>query len=165
MDAPRLARVSYGVPAWSVGCCHLFGLMCSPQAAGPDEIRGSTPDQSRELVGPLLQAGLADPGPTCCAITPSVALANRRRAKSPGHAPLRRRPGGTALFCLFLLIPLCSIGGTTASSRPVWLPSAARSVGQGWPARATAARRLGLAGASTVLHCRRSGCPVRLVCS
>jgi hypothetical protein len=41
-------------------------------------LRGSTPNQSNELMSSLVHAGLADPGPTCGAITPSVALANRR---------------------------------------------------------------------------------------
>jgi hypothetical protein len=33
-------------------------------------IRGSTPNQSNELGGSLVHAGLADPGPTCGVITP-----------------------------------------------------------------------------------------------
>ncbi|HYG87055.1 MAG TPA: hypothetical protein VD978_12415, partial [Azospirillum sp.] len=61
--------------AREVGCSHLFGLRCSPRAAGLDEIRGSTPNQSLELIGSLAHAGLADPGPTYAAITSFIALA------------------------------------------------------------------------------------------
>jgi hypothetical protein len=48
------------------------------RTAGPDEIRGSTPNHAVELFRSLLHAGSADPGPTYGVITSSSALANRR---------------------------------------------------------------------------------------
>jgi hypothetical protein len=48
------------------------------RTAGPDEIRGSTPNHATELFRSLLHTGSADPGPTCPVITSSSALANRR---------------------------------------------------------------------------------------
>ena len=52
--APRLARVTYSMLTLRVGCCHLSGLLCSLQAAGPDEdprISAPSKSRARKLIG------------------------------------------------------------------------------------------------------------------
>lgn len=117
---------------------------CSPRAAGLDEIRGSVPNQSLELFGSLLQAGLADPGPTWCAITSFIALATEGELA----VPRSRRQSGVCCGCIhrhLIVQPLCSSVGTTSPSRPVSRDSAARGAGQGRPC-GPPRQRLGLAG-------------------
>ena len=62
----------------------------APQAAGPDEIRGSTPNHAVELCRSLLHTGLADPGPTCHVITSS---SRPRKPKESLMCRPRRRDG------------------------------------------------------------------------
>src|SRR3954471_12461430 len=127
------------------------------RTAGPDEIRGSTPNHAAELFRSLLHTGSADPGPTCHAITSSSALANRRREWG---AVVRELTGRNCSSCFFLLI-------TSLFDRrdPLFAPPClfqerraqrtARLARQGHRRR-----RPGLAGASTVLSCRWSGSAV-----
>ncbi|WP_207462928.1 hypothetical protein, partial [Azospirillum sp. SYSU D00513] len=75
MDGPHPARAFFNVTARGSVAAIYPAYWCSPMTAGLDEIRGSTPNQRLELTGSLLHAGFVDPGPTCCAITSSIALA------------------------------------------------------------------------------------------
>src|SRR5512143_1278326 len=62
MDARRLARGVYR-PGNSVRCGHVSGpLVRLDMAAGPDEVRGPTPDQGIALCGAWNWTGLVDPG-------------------------------------------------------------------------------------------------------
>jgi hypothetical protein len=73
-EFPAAFRRRESVAAIYPACCAARTLLALMS------FRGSMPNQSNEFVSSLVLAGLADPGPTYGAITPSVALANRRKA-------------------------------------------------------------------------------------
>jgi hypothetical protein len=131
---------------WRVGCCHLSGLLCSFQAAGPDEdprIDAQSNQRARWLIG---AGGF---GRSRSDLWCHHAVSRPRKPKESLMCRPRRRDGcrarGAVSSCSFSQSqPLCSIGGTTSPSRPVLIRSAARSGRQGWPARATAGGGLAL---------------------
>jgi hypothetical protein len=162
--ASRLARGSFNVLAQRIGCCHLSGLLCSFQAAGPDEdprIDAQSNQRARWLIG-ARGFGRSRSDLWCHhAVSrprkPKVSLMCRARPRLTGTG-LRR-----CLILSFLLIPTSLFDQRDHLFVPTCLVSERRAQRTARLARqGHRRRRPGLAGASTVLGCRRSGSLVLL---
>ena len=160
--ASRFARGSFNVLAQRIGCCHLSGLLCSFQAAGPDEyprIDALSKSRAHWLIG-AVGFGRSRSDLWCHhAVSrprkPKVSLMCRTRPRLTGTG-LRR-----CLILSFLLIPTSLFDQRDHLFVPTCLVSERRAQRTARLARqGHRRRRHALAGASTVLFCRWSGSPV-----
>jgi hypothetical protein len=157
MDGPRLARASWNVATLRAGCCHLFGLFM--QSAGLLALMRSA--DRHPITLPSSSA-------RCCTrvlpIPVRPVMPSRRQVPSQTEGE-RGGPGQGAdraeLFILFFLLTTSLFDRRNHLSAPTCLDQERRAQRTARLARqGHRRRRLGLAGASTVLFCRWSGSPV-----
>jgi hypothetical protein len=157
MDGPRLARASWNVATLRAGCCHLFGLFM--QSAGMLALMRSADRH------PIT---LSSCSARCCTrvlpIPVRPVMPSRRQVPSQTEGE-RGGPGQGAdraeLLILFFLLTTSLFDRRDHLFVPTCLYQERRAQRTARLARqGHRRRRLGLAGASTVLFCRWSGSPV-----
>jgi hypothetical protein len=157
MDVPRLASASCNVATWRVGCRHLFGLLTQP----------------RRLLALMRSADrhpitLSSSSARCCTrVLPTPVrpvLSSRRQVPSQTEGERGGRGQGAnraELLILFFLLITSLFDRRDHLFVPTCLFQERRAQRTARLAR-QGHRRRRLAGASTVLSCRRSGSPVLL---